>query len=85
MELRARLGVAHPKLLAVVQEMENTLETPRSCAELAASVDLSTRQLERLALSKAPAPVKAPVNRSFNQHGHPEILDDAMNQASRRI
>jgi len=48
MELRARLGVAHPKLLAVVQEMENTLETPRSCAELAASVDLSTRQLERL-------------------------------------
>ncbi len=48
MELRARLGVAHPKLLAVVQEMENTLETPRSCAELAAAVDLSTRQLERL-------------------------------------
>ncbi|MCB2099507.1 MAG: GlxA family transcriptional regulator [Rhodobacterales bacterium] len=48
MELRARLGVSHPKLLAVIQHMEETLETPLSCAELAATVGLSTRQLERL-------------------------------------
>ncbi|GGH29103.1 AraC family transcriptional regulator [Alsobacter metallidurans] len=48
MELRARLGVAHPKLLAVVSEMEKSLETPLSCAELADEVGLSTRQLERL-------------------------------------
>jgi AraC family transcriptional regulator, glycine betaine-responsive activator len=48
MELRARLGVAHPKLLAVVSEMEKSLETPLSCSELAHDVGLSTRQLERL-------------------------------------
>jgi transcriptional regulator GlxA family with amidase domain len=48
MELRSRLGVAHPKLLAVVSEMEKSLEAPLSCSELAADVGLSTRQLERL-------------------------------------
>lgn len=48
MELRARLGVSHPKLLAVVEKMEQTLEEPLNCAELAESVGLSTRQLERL-------------------------------------
>jgi transcriptional regulator GlxA family with amidase domain len=48
MELRARLGVAHPKLLAVVSAMENSLETPLSCSDLADDVGLSTRQLERL-------------------------------------
>ncbi len=48
MELRARLGVAHPKLLAVIAAMEDNIEEPISCAELAASVGLSTRQLERL-------------------------------------
>jgi len=48
MELRSRLGVAHPKLLAVIQLMEENLEETLSCADLAASVGLSTRQLERL-------------------------------------
>jgi len=48
MELRSRLGVAHPKLLAVIGHMEANLEEPLSCAELASQVDLSTRQLERL-------------------------------------
>lgn len=48
MELRARLGVAHPKLLAVVSAMEGSLETPLSCSDLADDVGLSTRQLERL-------------------------------------
>lgn len=48
MDLRARLGVAHPKLLAVVARMEETLEMPLSRAELANNVGLSTRQLERL-------------------------------------
>jgi transcriptional regulator GlxA family with amidase domain len=48
MELRARLGVAHPKLLAVVSAMEASLETPLSCSDLADDVGLSTRQLERL-------------------------------------
>lgn len=48
MDLRTRLGVTHPKLLAVVGQMEENLETTLSAVELAASVGLSTRQLERL-------------------------------------
>lgn len=44
-----------------------------------------TTQLERLALAKAPAPVKPPVNRSFNERRHPEVLREATNQPSRRI
>ena len=48
MELRARLGVAHPKLINVVGEMERCIEQPLSCVDLAEGADLSTRQLERL-------------------------------------
>lgn len=48
MELRARLGVSHPKLIAVIGEMEINLEEPLSQTELAERAGLSTRQLERL-------------------------------------
>ena len=48
MELRSRLGVSHPKLLAVVDYMEQGLEEPLSQTELAQKANLSTRQLERL-------------------------------------
>ncbi len=48
MALRARLGVSHPKLLAVISEMEENLEVPLNCGDLASNVGLSTRQLERL-------------------------------------
>jgi len=48
MDLRMRLGVAHPKLLKVVQLMEERIEEPLSSQELADAVNLSTRQLERL-------------------------------------
>ncbi len=48
MALRTRLNVSHPKLLAVISYMEETLEEPVSCSDLADSVNLSTRQLERL-------------------------------------
>lgn len=48
MELRARLGIAHPKLISVVAAMERCIEQPLSCADLAEGVGLSTRQLERL-------------------------------------
>jgi hypothetical protein len=41
-------------------------------------------QLERMALSKALAPVKPQVNRAFNPSLHPEVLDEATNQRSRR-
>ncbi len=48
MELRSRLGVAHPKLISVVGEMERCIEQPLSCVDLAEGAGLSTRQLERL-------------------------------------
>ena len=48
MALRIRLGISHPKLLAVIAHMEETLEHPVSCSELAREVKISTRQLERL-------------------------------------
>ncbi|MGP9821103.1 GlxA family transcriptional regulator [Salinarimonas sp. NSM] len=48
MDLRARVGVAHPKLLAVVETMEATVEQPLACADLARTAGVSQRQLERL-------------------------------------
>lgn len=48
MELRSRLGVTHPKLLQVIAEMDKRLEQPVGCAQLARTVKLSPRQLERL-------------------------------------
>ena len=46
--LRVRLGISHPKLVAAIALMEADIETPLSCSALAAAVDLSSRQLERL-------------------------------------
>jgi len=48
MELRNRIGVAHPKLIEAIALMEDNLEEPMNCADLAKSIGLSTRQLERL-------------------------------------
>lgn len=47
-DLRVRLGVSHPKLVAAIALMEADVETPLNCGEIAAAVDLSARQLERL-------------------------------------
>lgn len=48
MAIRARLGVANAKLVAAVGLMEKALDEPRDVAVIAAAVDLSRRQLERL-------------------------------------
>lgn len=56
--LPARLGIRHPKLLAVIELMETNLEEPLSRSALAQNADLSTRQLERLFrkyLNRSPA------------------------------
>ena len=50
MDLRTRLGVADPKLLRVISLMEQSIDRPLSVEELARSVALSPRQLERLFL-----------------------------------
>ena len=47
-DLRTRLGVAHPKLLRVVSLMEQTIDRPLTMSAFAKSVALSNRQLERL-------------------------------------
>ena len=48
MTLRSRLGISHPKLLKVIEFMEQNLEEPLPRADLARLSGLSTRQLERL-------------------------------------
>lgn len=48
MALRNRLGISHPKMLAVIGDMERHLEDPLPRSELARRAELSTRQLERL-------------------------------------
>jgi transcriptional regulator GlxA family with amidase domain len=44
----ARIGVRHPKLVSIIQKMERSTEEPISPSDLAKSVNMSTRQLERL-------------------------------------
>ncbi|WP_417429709.1 GlxA family transcriptional regulator [Kiloniella sp.] len=48
MSMPVRLGVRHPKLLAVIKLMEDNLEEPLTRIQLAKDAGLSTRQLERL-------------------------------------
>lgn len=43
-----RIGVRHPKLSQVIQQMERNIEEPISPSILARDVGMSTRQLERL-------------------------------------
>jgi hypothetical protein len=45
--------------------------------ELYRQIAALTKQLENLALSKAAAPIKPQVNRSFNAREHPELLGEA--------
>ena len=44
----ARIGVRHPKLVSIIQTMEQNTEEPISPSDLAKGVNMSTRQLERL-------------------------------------
>ena len=44
----ARIGVRHPKLVSIIQTMEQNLEEPISPSILAQDALMSTRQLERL-------------------------------------
>lgn len=48
MALRMRIGHSHPKLVAAIAFMEDNLENPVTPPQLARSVGLSSRQLERL-------------------------------------
>ncbi|MGR3435578.1 MAG: GlxA family transcriptional regulator [Shimia sp.] len=48
LSIPTRIGVRHPKLSQVIQEMEANIEEPISPSILAKEVGMSTRQLERL-------------------------------------
>ena len=48
MSLPARIGTRHPKLVSIIEQMEQHLEEPLSPSILAKQCGLSTRQLERL-------------------------------------
>ena len=48
LSIPTRIGVRHPKLAAVLDLMEKSLEEPESPSKLASQVGVSTRQLERL-------------------------------------
>jgi transcriptional regulator GlxA family with amidase domain len=48
MSLPARIGARHPKLVGIIEEMEDNLEEPLSPSVLAKQAGLSARQLERL-------------------------------------
>lgn len=48
MSLPARIGARHPKLVTIIERMEDNLEDPLSPSVLAKQAGLSTRQLERL-------------------------------------
>ncbi|MGR3492028.1 MAG: GlxA family transcriptional regulator, partial [Shimia sp.] len=48
LSIPTRIGVRHPKLSMVIQEMEQNIEEPISPSILAKEVGMSTRQLERL-------------------------------------
>tara|TARA_R110002167_G_scaffold212382_2_gene416987 strand:+ start:15 stop:734 length:720 start_codon:yes stop_codon:yes gene_type:complete len=58
MSLPARIGVRHPKLLQIIERMQQNLEEPLGRSDLAREANLSTRQLERLFrkyLNRSPA------------------------------
>ncbi|MGH8997411.1 MAG: integrase catalytic domain-containing protein [Acidimicrobiales bacterium] len=73
-------GVLSPARRGSLTRQRNALHPGQLQREIARLC----RQLERLALEKAPAP-RRPVNRAFNASSHPELLCEATNQRSRRI
>ncbi len=48
LSLRNRLDISHPRLIEVIECMERHLEDTLDCAQLAAQVGISVRQMDRL-------------------------------------
>jgi hypothetical protein len=77
-------ALGHPALSeGAATSMDATMASIHPADLYRAIAALATR-LERLALTKAPAPVKPRVNRSFNETPHAKVLREATNQLSRR-
>ena len=59
LDLHARYGIDHPKLIQAIALMERTLEEPLDVAEIARRTNLSMRQVERLFRHNLGSPPKA--------------------------
>lgn len=79
-ERTVRSGVLSPARRGALTRTRNALRP----GELQREIYQLCTQLERMALTKAPAPQRA-VNRAFNRSDHPEVLREATNHRSRRI
>jgi len=80
LERTIRSGVLTPARQGALTRSRNALRP----GEIQREISRLCAQLERLALSKAPAPQRA-INRTFNRSEHPEVLREATNHRSRRI
>jgi hypothetical protein len=77
-------AIAHQGVSEIARaSMTAAMTTIHLCA-LSDQIQTLTTRLEHLALTKNLAPTRR-VNKSFNRPLHPEVLDEATNQASRRI
>jgi hypothetical protein len=77
-------SAAHPGLTDIARaRMDQTFATIHA-APLSDEIERLLKELEQLALTKSLAPTRR-VNKAFTHPTHPEIFDEAMNQASRRI
>jgi hypothetical protein len=77
-------AIAHQGVSEIARaSMTATMATIRLCA-LSDQIETLTTRLEHLALTKSLAPTRR-VNKSFNRPLHPEVLDEATIQSSRRI
>lgn len=72
-------GVVSPAKKAALTRALNQLRP----GDLQRQIDTLAARLERIALTKTAAPPRK-INRAFNKSDHPEILDEATNQRSRR-
>ena len=77
-------ALAHDQVSEASRNAMNTAFASIRMASVYDQIQSLTVELEHIALTKGLAPIRR-VNRAFNRPSHPEVLDEAMNQASRRI
>ncbi len=77
-------AMTHREVTELERARMNQVFTQLHMAALSDEIERLLTQLEAFALNKRVAPTRR-VNRSFTQPRQPEVLDEATNQASRRI
>ena len=77
-------ATSHPKTTELSRATMNSTFAAIHPAALHDQIQTLTARLEHLSLTKGLAPIRR-VNKAFSRSLHPEVLAEAMNQASRRI